>query len=128
MLTCTVFCHLSLPPPFSLPPTPPDLPPLLPGTPSVELNADLCCLPQMMTDHAHAEGSVAPMAGIKTEDGSVLDASQPATTQPDSDIDTVSATPAACTAACASANAAPAARASASTSSRVPPSTPPPRL
>ena len=53
------------------------------------------------------------MAGTKMEDGSMLDASQPATTQPDSDIDTVSAAPAACTAACA--NAAPAARASAST-------------
>ena len=76
----------------------------------------MCCLPQMMTDHAHAEGSVAPMAGTKMEDGSMLDASQPATTQPDSDIDTVSAAPAACTAACTScANVAPAARASAST-------------
>ena len=55
------------------------------------------------------------MAGTKMEDGSMLDASQLATTQPDSDIDTVSAAPAACTAACASANAAPAARAFAST-------------
>ena len=52
------------------------------------------------------------MAGTKMEDGSMLDASQLATTQPDSDIDTVSAAPAACTATCAfRANAAPAARA-----------------